>query len=555
MSTDSILSKTGKPRPRQEFTGGTLRGWPVFLIALTAFLVVVPFFFFGIPSGHDLEFHLNSWMEVVDQCRQGILYPRWAALAHYGYGEARFLFYPPASWLLGGLLGTLLPWRIVPGFYVWLALTLSGCSMFMFARRWLDRRDTIFAAAAYAANPYYIVVVYWRSAYAELLAGALLPLLLLCVFELDRGDRKTIFGLSLLVAAAALTNVPAFIMVSYSLAALAVAFAMQRRSARVLPHVTIAFVIGVALAAFYLFPAVYEQKWINIAQAFSPGVRPQDNFLFTTTADPDHNTFNRLISLLASSQLIVLTIATFFAWRSRDRQNGPMLATLTLLAALLMCSFTSLFWSHLPALRFVQLPWRWLLCMNVALVLLVTISSKSWIWRGTALLLMFGVVGWVSVRIQPPWWDDYRDIADMLAAHETAAGYEGVDEYVPLGADAYNTKADAPLVSLNNGETLDVKVNRWDAERKSFTAQTGHADLLVLRLFNYPAWRVEVGGQKVQTQTREQTGQMLIPVAAGANQVRVTFIRTWDRTVGTIFSLITAAGLLLWSFAYRTHAT
>ena len=136
-------------------------------------------FFLGIPSGHDFEFHINSWMEVLSQWRLGILYPRWAALAHFGYGEARFIFYPPASWMLGAALGSFLPWKIVPAVYEWIALTLSGCSMFLLARRFLQRRDAIFAAALYAANPYHIVIVYWRSAFAELLAGALLPLLLL----------------------------------------------------------------------------------------------------------------------------------------------------------------------------------------------------------------------------------------------------------------------------------------------------------------------------------------------------------------------------------------
>src|ERR1700678_1270143 len=154
-----------------------------------SFLVIVPFFFLGNPSGHDFEFHVNSWMEVLAQWKQGILYPRWAALAQYGYGEARFIFYPPASWTLGAALGALLPWPVVPGVYIWLALTLSGSSMFLLARRWLNRRDAIFAAAFYAANPYFIVVVYWRSAFAELLAGALLPLLLLYVLRL--GDDKT----------------------------------------------------------------------------------------------------------------------------------------------------------------------------------------------------------------------------------------------------------------------------------------------------------------------------------------------------------------------------
>ena len=156
-----------------------------------AFAVLLPTFFLGIPSGHDFEFHLNSWMEVLGQWRLGILYPRWAALAHFGYGEARFIFYPPASWMLGAALGAFLPWKIVPGAYEWIALTLSGVSMFLLARPYLARADAIFAAALYAANPYHIVIVYWRSACAELLAAALLPLLLLAVLRSEKFERKS----------------------------------------------------------------------------------------------------------------------------------------------------------------------------------------------------------------------------------------------------------------------------------------------------------------------------------------------------------------------------
>ena len=41
--------------------------------------------------------------------------------------------------------------------------------MFLLARRFMPRRDATFAAALYTANPYHIVSVYWRSAFAELL--------------------------------------------------------------------------------------------------------------------------------------------------------------------------------------------------------------------------------------------------------------------------------------------------------------------------------------------------------------------------------------------------
>ena len=47
--------------------------------------------------------------------------------------------------------------------------------------------------------------------------------------------------------------------------------------------------LGLALAAFYVLPAAYEQRWVNIADAVSAGSRPLDNFLFVHTTDVDHD--------------------------------------------------------------------------------------------------------------------------------------------------------------------------------------------------------------------------------------------------------------------------
>jgi hypothetical protein len=169
-------------------------------------------------------------------------------------------------------------------------------------------------------------------------------------------------------------------------------------------------------------------------------------------------------------------------------------------------------------------------------------------------LLMLAVSLFVWHRIQPPWWGSVADIRDMVSQRQNGAGYEGTDEYVPVGADPYDVKRDAPLVALSSGEPLRVQVQRWDPETKSFITQANQPGKLVLRLFNYPAWHVEVNGDKIETKTQDDTGQMLIPVAAGENRVRVTFTRTRDRTVGTIVSLVSAAGLLVWFVKGRlTH--
>lgn len=531
---------------------------PAVLLALVALAVVVPFLWLGIPSGHDFDFHLFSWLEVHSQWKLGVLYPRWAGLAHWGYGEARFLFYPPASWTLGALLGTLFPWKLSPALYIWIVLTASGLSLFAVARRWLPPRDALFAAAFYAANPYHLLVVYWRSAYAELLAGALLPLLLLLVLNLDAGGRRVMLLLSLVIAAVWLTNAPSAVMATYSLALLLAVVAWLHKSFRILLAGSAALALGLLLAAFYVLPAAYESSWVNIAEVLSPGVRPQDNFLFTIIADPDHNRFNLLVSTIAAAEIALLAVCSAVAF-PRLRRLPLLCWALTAWAAvsiLLMFPATLPLWSHLPKLRFVQLPWRWLLCLNVPLALFVACATRRWIARAGVCLALLLVIAAGWHRIQSPWWDNAGDIWQMRDAMSSGEGYEGTDEYVPAGADAYEIRKDIPRVAFESGAHGRIQVSEWKPDKKSFMVTATAPAQVILRLFYYPAWRAQVNGRPVEIAATETTGQLTLPVPAGQSLVTILFTRTRDRTAGAVISLLALALLLAlfwWDGGYRRH--
>jgi hypothetical protein len=522
---------------------------PLLSIAAAAFAVEIPFFFLGMPSGHDFEFHLYGWLDVLAQWKHGILYPRWASLAQFAYGEPRFIFYPPASWTLGAALSTIFPWVVVSDIYIWLALVLAGTSMFLLARQWLDRRDATFAAVLYAINPYHLMIVYWRSAFAELLASALLPVLLLLVLRADEKGRRVTLYLALIAAAAWLVNAPAAVMVHYSLVLLIVVVAWQRRSSRVLVTGGVAVVLGAALAAFYLLPAIYEQKWVNIAEAIGTGLHPRDNFLFARTADPDHDAFNRVASSIALAE-ILLTIAAAWAarsWGARNRRIWYALVVWAAACAVLMLPITNPLWAILPKLRFIQFPWRWLLCLGVPFVMFTVAGFRRWTARVAIYLAMLCVIGFAWRHFQVPWWDNPDDLREMQDNTATT-GYEGTDEYVPIGADPFNVDKAARRVTVDGPAHAAIHVLQWDPELKLFTAEMSAPDNLALHLFNYPAWRVEVNGRTVQAGTREGTGQMLVPVEAGTNRVQIIFVRTWDRRTGGWISIVALVlFLVLWS--------
>lgn len=446
--------------------------------------------------------------------------------------------------MLGASLGKVLPWKAVPGAYLWLVLSLAGCSFFLLARKFLSARDAVFAAVLYATNPYHLIVVYWRSAFAELLIAAILPLLLLFVLQLEdeSKNRRTCatLGLIALVAAAWLSDAPGGVIVNYSLVLLLVFFCVARHSLRPLVSGGIALVTGMALAAFYLVPAIWEQKWVDIYQAVSKGVRPVDNFLFSHAADLFHYQFNRMISIVIVTQILLLLLAAIWwrNWRGHFPQLWKALVLWAGVAALLMFRVSDFAWRILPKLEFIQFPWRWLLCFNLGFALLIAAAWRGWIVRAAVLLALVSVVVVAGRYTLPPWWDTALDVAELHENIATRIGYEGTDEYLPTVADMERVNRNARRVTYEGPGSAQIHIVQWEPEAKQFSVIVTAPGKLVLRLFYYPAWAANVNGANAALQPSPGTGQIVIPVAAGQSRVQLYFGRTWDRTAGGWISFI-----------------
>ena len=216
-----------------------------------------------------------------------------------------------------------------------------------------------------------------------------------------------------------------------------------------------------------------------------------------------------------------------------------------------MCSFTFIFWEHLPELRFVQLPWRWLLCLNVAFAILVTEATRRWLTRSLLCAAMLLLIWMVGHRVQQPWWDNAADIEEMHDAIEDGGGYEGTDEYVPAGIDSYELNKNAPQVAVASGRPSHIRILDWGAQSKRFTADVTRPEKLRLRLFNYPAWRVEVNGVPIEAKSQPVTGEILVPVEIGISEVRVTLVQTRDRLWGGIVSLLAWLFVAIWVASQR----
>ena len=468
--------------------------------------------------------------------------------------------------MLGAALSFVAPWNAVPGVFILVVQTMAGLCSFALARRFLPRNAALFGAACYAANPYALLVVYMRSDFSEQLACALMPLVVLTALQLcglvknrRRSLSRATAFFALAFAAVWLSNAPASVIASYSAALIFAWAALEKKSMQPLLRGAGGLALGFALASFYLAPAAYEQRWVNIGQVLSLGLQPADNFLYTMGNDPEHNVFNWIASSVAVLLLVMTGIAAIAALqRTTEGQESDerkklwrVLLLLSAAAAILMVRQSAFFWAHLPKLRFVQFPWRWMAILAVPYAYFSAAAMMRqrmrWIWFA---LVLIAVCGTATVLVKKTWWDS-DDIPSLQEAVANDQGFEGTDEYDPVGDDHTNLPEKSARVQVLPAEEsggrapqAEIRIERWTAEERVARVVSTEPVRVALRLLDYPAWHVEVNRRPVRPEHAENNGEMIVALTPGTERITAKFVRTPDRTLGSTISLLGVLTLL-----------
>lgn len=563
-----------------------------FLVPVFALIATLPLIVHGCSCGHDFPFHLQSWLEAAQQWRHGTLYPHWAYSPAWQAGEPRFIFYPPLSWMLGAALMLLFPINSTPVLFTFLVLMAAGVSMYRLARHFAPDNAALIATAIYIANPYMMFNAFERAAYAELFASVWVPLVLLAVLR----ERPTLRGVAVPLALVWLTNAPAGVMATYTLALLgALRLVMswssdrkqkntetRRTTLRLALVLAGGAVLGFALVCFYLLPAAYERRYVQVAMAIIPNLRYQDNFLFTHTAYGPHNDVTDRVSWIAVIILIACISAVYAAFfASRNAKDGPAkkrpfpretaiaLALLTAAVAFLLFPASSFLWEHLPNLKFMQFPWRLLTVLSPVLGLaLAGLFASVARWKKSSWVL----AGLFTLALSQGSAHLYRqrcEAGEMPAfdarAFATNHGVQPTDEYTPGDADNDVIRTDGPGYwladdanapasgTLQNPNEIytnydqPIPFENTVAQRApQHLAITLHKpETLVLNLRDYPAWKVTRNGSEQPPHLHRDDGLIAIDLPAGTSTIDIAWRRTADQKLGDAISLaaLVACGL------------
>ncbi len=586
---------------------------PYILIPVAAFIAILPLLIHRCSCGHDFDFHLLNWFEAAHQFTHGNLHPHWAYTPAYNAGEPRFVFYPPISWIIGSILGLLFPWSWTPILYTWLALTAAGLSLHYLARDFTTPAAATLAAVLYTVNPYMLFTAYERTAYSELLAAAWIPLLLHAILQKEISIPRIAIPVALLW----LTNAPAAVMSCYALALLTLirvfipgansgapfmqshrmsgpscearsapahlnpATAPSQTRLHIAANTITGTILGLGIAAFYIIPAAYERRFVQIAMAIIPFYRIQDNFLFHQTGDLDHDKVLHAASLIAvtliAATAIVLTILRE-AKKARvphpsqsyregwDQRTSPSrspflpLTILTIAITLLQTPITSFIWTHAPELAFLQFPWRLLAILASVLALAVAIALTPLRINPTKTAILTLLI---ATTLTYPAYQTFHQTCDpedtvkaRLALFHSNEGTDPTDEYTPTTADndalAHNNPPYwlAPNPEDNASATTPINQrteNSGNANTKPGPAPT-HFEVtqpspayLIVNLRDYPAWHITRNGSPITTRAKRPDGLIAIPIPAGLSIIDITYTSSADQTIGIIITLLSLA--------------
>jgi hypothetical protein len=330
---------------------------------------------------------------------------------------------------------------------------------------------------------------------------------------------------------------------------------------------------------------------VEIAMVMVEGMRYGDNFLFHHTADAAHDEVLRTASWIAVGMLAATATVLGAGIKGqgvggrvqgvegglentgiRDQGSGirrggregldsppcgdrtaarmghpAILAVLAGAIGALLTPVSAGVWRVAPEMAFLQFPWRLLAVLAAVLAAGIAMVAARIRLRMAALLglLLVAAMSWPAVRAFRQECDPEDTVQARRAVFDARTGTDPTDEYTPKNDDNDALAHGDPPFWL--GTDADAAAPHGVAAgptARRFAVEVPVAEMLILNLRAYPAWRVRVNGVLVSARGERADGLMAVPVPAGRDVIEIAYGRTEDETAGLGISGVSVLLLL-----------
>jgi hypothetical protein len=531
-----------------------------------ALLVFIIFFILGPPLGEVLSYRLNiTWGPAfAEQFFAGDLYPRWLFGLNQGAGSPVFYFYGPFPFWINAIFGELLcsgcalERSVMIGPCVLLAL--SGISFYYWTRLYARPLAALLAAILYVFLPYHFAIDLWyRQALGEFSAYVWMPVILLGLAKASTSTRYLILaaagyaGLIYSHLPSALLFSP--VMVWFVL----IRDGLSRRALLLIVPV----VLGIGLAALYLFPALTTQEYINASHLWDHEHFDPRNWLWLDGRDAPRFADVVLPALLTPTVLgVIMAGGLFFGGEGRSHINIFIVVSLVY-AWYLMTYPSSFLWEQVALLRKVQFPWRVGIVVDLCAATMFAIwlewtLARKWLFKTTLCLTVVAFGAYYGFNANKM-YHSLLEVKEARRAEEirkdVARGFDALEyrtswsirsgEVVGLAALAEKL-GEVPDVSVVSGEGT-VRIVRQELDHLSVIVEATTPVRIRFRRFYYPGWHLtgERGGELFEINASEALGLLETRIPSGTHRLILERLPIKEERIGAIISIASLIACLL----------
>lgn len=539
------------------------------LIALLAVLLIIPFLFLRLPSGHDYKYHMGR----IYQISQNISHGKWFAPLYYGqingYGYASPLFYGDVFLHIPAVLVTLgMSVEASLRLYIVMCVCATAIVTYFCAKMLMKSQTAAFITSVlYTFSSYMCVDFITRVALGEVQAFIFLPVAFTGLLSILTGDKKHWMMLPLGLCGVLISHTLSAAVLAFFFLIIALFYIPELwKDKRRIGLIALSAVIFFAISAFYLFPMLEQLLssslrlndgttdtiWGTLAQRAVPFFKTISDFNLSVSNDPWIPNGIGLAIPLAIAAIVYLII--------KKRKVSDKAVLCAILAVISLFAVSTLFpWASLQSLLGkLQFPWRLLLFVTffgafAAGFASLSIKNKAKLSFFAVFLAMLSIFSYcvtASPKLKIMINNEKKHVELAENWHDGLGGVE----YLPSGT-SWTTMIKNGAVAFTNDKDIrpSLEVTRdFDVTVAVFSGKAADDAYLKLPLVMYKGYEAHDQNGEPVALTCER-GYVIAHVGGIENGViTVRYAGTAIQTASKIISLLTAFIIIAYFILRKT---